>query len=467
MLDQRSPDTSDFRIEHDSMGSIPVPTEARYGAQTERARQNFPISGERLPRTFIRALGLVKAAAARANRFTGALNGDMAEAVERAAMAVAAGEYDGDFVVDVYQSGSGTSTNMNANEIIARLASQSSFQPVHPNDHVNRSQSSNDVIPSAIHLAAALQTRDALLPALSLLRHTLSEKSEAFGDVQKAGRTHLQDAVPLTLGQEFGGYARQVEQAARRIETALEGLYELPLGGTAVGTGLNAPEQFAENAIRHLSEWTGLPVREAENHFEAQSARDAACFFSGALRACAVSISKIANDIRWMGSGPHAGLGELKLAPLQPGSSIMPGKVNPVIAESTLMVCAQVIGLDATVTWAAASGNFELNTMMPLIAYDLLQAISLLSAAAENFALRCIKTLEANRDRCAAYAAQSLGEATEMAARIGYDRAAELAHHAYNGGEAIAQLEHQSEEDRKVDDASKESFPASDPPATY
>src|SRR5574337_1262091 len=378
-----------YHIERDSLGEVRVPRDAPYGAQTQRAVENFPISRLRFTRPFIRALGLIKAAAARVNLQLGLLPPELGLAIEAAAEKVARGDYDEAFVVDIFQTGSGTSTNMNANEVIAHLTG------VHPNDHVNCSQSSNDVIPTAIHIAAAELTHYELLPAMASLDASLTAKAEAFRDVVKIGRTHLQDAVPIRLGQEFGGYARQVELAAERIRSALDGIYELPLGGTAVGTGLNAPSGFAAAAIRLLAEWTKLPFREARNHFEAQASKDAVCFLSGALRTYALALTKITNDIRWMGSGPRCGLGELRLPALQPGSSIMPGKVNPVIAESVLMVCAQVIGHDAAIAWACASGNFELNVMMPVMAYDLLESIELLAAGSGNFAGRCVRGLDA------------------------------------------------------------------------
>jgi fumarate hydratase class II len=350
------------------MGEMPVPADALYGAQTARAVENFPISGMRLQRPLIRALGLIKACAARANGAHGWIPPQRALAIELAALSVAEGEYDVQFVVDVFQTGSGTSTNMNVNEVIANLAE------AHPNDDVNRGQSSNDVFPSALHIAAAESVTRRLLPAMGELETALRDKSREFHKVIKIGRTHLQDAVPMRLGQEFGGYAQQVKRAIERVTFANSGLFELALGGTAVGTGLNAPEGFAAETIAYIAKETGLPFVEAANHFEAQAARDAAVALSGALRGTAVALTKIANDIRWLGSGPRCGIGELKLPAVQPGSSIMPGKVNPVIAESLLMVCAQVIGLDATIAWCGAAGNFELNVMMPVMAYDLLEA---------------------------------------------------------------------------------------------
>jgi len=486
-----------MRIERDSMGEIAVPSEALYGAQTQRAVENFPISGLRLQRDFLRALGLIKAAAAKANGQLGELPLPDALAIESAAEGVARGDYDAHFVVDVFQTGSGTSTNMNANEVIARLCEQRG-QNVHPNDHVNRNQSSNDVIPAAMHVSAALLIHDRLTPALNRLSGGLSEKANAFENVVKIGRTHLQDAVPMRLGDEFGGYARQVQASAERIEAALSGIYELPLGGTAIGSGLNAPPEFGRLAIAHLAARTGLPFREALNHFEAQAAKDAVCFLSGALRVCAIALSKIANDIRWLSSGPRCGLGELRLPAVQPGSSMMPGKINPVIAESAMMACAQVIGHDAAIAWCCASGNFELNTMMPLMAYDLLDSLGLLSAAAGNFLTRCVRGIEADRDRTLWFAGQSLANATALVPEIGYDRASTIAQEAYRSGRTVYEIAreksglpeealrrlldpssqtgrsavgksdsdgHLLTPDEKVDLMSEESFPASDSPA--
>jgi len=421
------------------MGEVAVPADALYGAQTQRAVENFPISGLRLQRAFLEALGLIKAAAASANGHLGQLPAPLADAIESAAAQVARGDFDSQFVVDVFQTGSGTSTNMNANEVIATLVSRAGFE-VHPNDHVNRNQSSNDVMPSAIHVAAAMSIRHQLAPALTRLRDGLSEKAHVFRDIVKIGRTHLQDAVPMFLGDEFSGYARQVEASLERIDAALDGIYELPLGGTAVGSGLNAPPDFGRVAITNLAARTSLPFRPPKNRFEAQAARDAACFLSGALRACAIALTKIANDIRWLASGPRCGLGELRLPALQPGSSAMPGKVNPVIAESALMACAQVVGHDAAIAWCCASGNFELNTMMPLIAYDLLDSIELLSASATNLQERCISGLEADKERTAGYAEQSLGNATALVPEIGYDRAAAIAQEAYGIQRSIREV---------------------------
>ena len=427
----------DYRIERDTMGEMRVPRDALYGAQTARAVENFPISRMRLQRPFLRALGLIKAAAAQVNGRMDQLPQDKAAAIEAAANEVASGRHDDAFVVDVFQTGSGTSTNMNANEVIGHLAL------AHPNDEVNRGQSSNDVIPTALHLAAVETVRGQLLPAMRDLQGALEAKAREFDDVIKIGRTHLQDAVPMRLGQEFSGYARQVEAARERMEAALPGMCELALGGTAVGTGLNAPEGFASAVIAELAARTGLPFREASNHFEAQSARDAAAFLSAALRNYALALVKIANDIRWLGSGPRCGIGELHLAATQPGSSIMPGKINPVIAESLLMVCAQVIGHDSAIAWCAAAGNFELNVMMPLMAWDLLDSIELLTTGTRNFETRLVQGLEADRERAAAFVEQSLAMATALAPIIGYEQAAALAKEASASGRTIREVAHE------------------------
>jgi len=410
------------------MGEMSVPADALYGAQTARAIENFPISGLRFPRSFIRALGLIKSAAAKVNG---------RPEIEAAAEQVVEGRHDGQFAVDIFQTGSGTSTNMNANEVIGRLAG------AHPNDDVNRGQSSNDVIPTAMHLAAAEAVNARLIPAMTQLRESLDGKAAQFHDIIKIGRTHLQDAVPIRMGQEFSGYARQVEMARQRVGLALPDIYELPLGGTAVGTGLNAPPGFAAAVIAEIRRRTGLPFVEAPNHFEAQAARDAVCFLSGTLRGYAVALTKIANDIRWLGSGPRCGLGELVLPAVQPGSSIMPGKVNPVIAESLLMVCAQVIGHDATIAWCAASGNFELNVMMPMMAYDLLESIELLASGSRNFAVKLVDGLEANRARAEGFVEQSLAMGTALAPEIGYEKAAALVKEAYASGRTIREVAHE------------------------
>ena len=416
------------------MGEMRVPAEALYGAQTARAIENFPIGGPRFPRSFIRALGLIKSAAAKVNGRMGHLPADRAAAIEAAAEQVIDGRHDAEFPLDIFQTGSGTSTNMNANEVIGRLAG------AHPNDDVNRGQSSNDVIPTAMHVAAAQITTTRLFPAMRILEASLTRKAEEFHDIIKIGRTHLQDAAPIRMGQEFSGYARQVAASRERIEACLRGIYELPLGGTAVGTGLNAPSGFAAATIAEIARRTGLPFVEAPNHFEAQAGREAVCFLSSGLRTYAVALTKIANDIRWLGSGPRCGLGELKLPAVQPGSSIMPGKVNPVIAESVLMVCAQVVGYDATITWCAAAGNFELNVMMPVMAYDLLDSIALLAEATGNFAGKMIDGIQAGRERAEGYVEQSLAMATVLAPEIGYERAADLVKEAYSTGRTVREV---------------------------
>jgi len=419
----------DYRTERDTMGEIRVPADALYGAQTQRAVENFPISGLRFPRAFIRALGMIKSAAARVNGQLGQLPAELADSIAKAADAVAAGDHDTQFVVDIFQTGSGTSTNMNANEVIGRLAG------AHPNDHVNRGQSSNDVFPSAIHISAAVSVHEGLLPSMAELSATLNAKAAEFADVIKIGRTHLQDAVPMTLGQEFSGYASQVEHCSGRIKAALEGIYELPLGGTAIGTALNALPGFAPSVIADIAARTGLPFREASNHFEAQAAKDAISFLSGALKTYAVALTKIANDARLL-----AALGEIKLPETQPGSSIMPGKVNPVIAESVLMVCAQVIGYDATITWCCAAGNFELNVMMPVMAYNLLESVALLAAVSRNFSRRAIDGLQADRARASAFVEQSLAMCTVLAPVIGYEKAAAIAKEAYRSGRTVREV---------------------------
>jgi len=425
---------SGYRIEHDTMGEVRVPGDALYGAQTQRAVENFPISGFRFPRAFIRALGLIKACAAKVNGQLGELPADLAGAIQKAADEVAEGRYDDQFVVDIFQTGSGTSTNMNANEVIGHLAK------AHSNDHVNRGQSSNDVIPAAMHVSAATLVHSDLLPVLEALRDALSRKADQFRDIVKIGRTHLQDAVPMLLGQEFSGYAAQVASSIERVTAALPGIYELALGGTAVGTGLNAIPDFASAVIAELAARTGLPFREAANHFEAQASKDAVCFLSAALKTVAVALIKMANDIRWLGSGPRCGIGELKLPETQPGSSIMPGKVNPVIAESLLMACAQVIGYDATITWCGAAGNFELNVMMPVMAYDLLESISLLAAVSRNFEERCIRGLQADYERATGFVELSLAMCTVLAPEIGYEKAAAIAKEAYQTGRTVRQV---------------------------
>lgn len=443
-----------MRMERDELGEVAVPLDALYGAQTQRAIENFPISGRLLGREFIRALGLIKKAAALTNAELDVLEPNLAERIANASDEVIAGLHDSQFVIDVFQTGSGTSTNMNANEVIARLAHLASGLAIHPNDHVNRSQSSNDAIPTAIHIAAAESIEHKLLPAMSTLETALRAKATEFSHVLKIGRTHLQDAVPMYLGDEMGAYARQVELAARRIETVRDGLWELALGGTAIGTGLNAPKDFSRHAIALLAEWTGLPFREAENHFEAQSARDAVAAVSGALKGYAIALIKIGNDIRLLASGPQCGLGELRLQAVQPGSSIMPGKTNPVIIESMLMACAEVMGHDAAIGWCCASGQLELNAMLPLMAYDLLDAISLLGASSRNFATRCVSGLSVNHKRTEAFVEESLALATALTKEIGHDKAAAIAQAAAASGRTVREVAHAQSglSDEKLDE---------------
>jgi len=437
---------SDFRVEKDSMGEVRVPADAYWGAQTQRAVENFPVSGLRFPRRFIEALGIIKWAAAKANEELGLLDARRAEAIRAAADEVIAGTLDDHFPLDIFQTGSGTSTNMNANEVIANRADEilgeaRGSKAVHPNDHVNASQSSNDVIPTAIHLAALMSSWNDLLPALRQLDASLTAKGKQFEKILKVGRTHLMDATPITLGQEFGGYATQIQNASARIIQAHVHLHELPLGGTAVGTGLNADQRFASTAIKLIAERSGLKnVREARNHFEAQSSKDACVQTSGALRTLAVALMKIANDIRWMGSGPRAGLHELKLPELQPGSSIMPGKVNPVIPEVVTQVAAQVIANDTTVGVGGMSGAFELNVFMPVIARNLLESISLLASACRLFAEKCIDGLEADEERCRELVEQSFPIVTALVPAIGYDECAEVSKEAYKTGRTIREV---------------------------
>jgi fumarate hydratase class II len=419
-----------------------VPAAALYGAQTARAIENFPISGLTFPRPFLCALGLIKEQAAYVNRDLGLLDERRAQAIAAAAAELAIGELDAHFPVDIFQTGSGTSTNMNANEVLANRAAQLLGDPpgshtVHPNDHVNLGQSSNDVIPTAMHLAAAVEIRERLIPALAGMQKVLGEKALAFDDIITIGRTHLQDATPVRLGQIFSGYFRQVALAGGELARSLDGLGELPLGGTAVGTGINTHPEFAQRVIAGLSESTGLHLREARDHFAAQAGKEQVVATSAALRTTAVALFKIANDIRFLGSGPRCGLGELKLPAVQPGSSIMPGKVNPVMAESLMQVCAQVIGNDATVALGGLSGNFELNVMMPVMTHNLLQSIDLLSNAVTLFSNRCLQGLEADRGRCEALVEESLAMCTALAPVIGYDRAAEIAKSAYASGRTV------------------------------
>jgi len=437
---------NETRVERDSLGEIDVPADVYWGAQTERARRNFPVSGLVFPRRFLAALGAIKGECAAVNAELGILSPEIAAAIRTAATEVHDGDLDAHFPLDVFQTGSGTSTNMNANEVIANRAIEllggvvGSKDPVHPNDHVNAGQSSNDVIPTAIHVAAYAAIVEDLEPALRKLEDALAAKSAELDDVVKIGRTHLQDAVPVRLGQTFGGYAQQVRAGLERLAAAKVRLAELALGGTAVGTGLNAPPGFADRVIARLAERTGHPFVPARNRFEALSAKDAAVETSGALNTLAVSFTKIANDLRWLASGPRCGIGELALPSLQPGSSIMPGKVNPVIPEMTLMVAAQVVGHHQTITLAGLSGNSELNVMMPVIAYDLLQSIRLLASAADLLATRCVAGLAANRERCAELVEQSLAMVTALAPKIGYDEAAAIAKESVATGKTVRQI---------------------------
>ncbi|WP_116026462.1 class II fumarate hydratase [Thermomonospora umbrina] len=430
----------DYRVERDSMGEVRVPAEARWRAQTQRAVQNFPISGRPIEPAQIAALGRIKAAAARVNASLGVLEEDLAGAVEAAAREVADGRWDAHFPIDVFQTGSGTSSNMNANEVIATLATERLGRPVHPNDHVNASQSSNDVFPSSIHIAATEGVVTELIPALRHLAAALERKSEEFRDVVKAGRTHLMDATPVTLGQEFGGYAAQVRYGVERLEAVLPRLAELPLGGTAVGTGINTPPGFAARVIAEIARETGLPLTEARDHFEAQGARDGLVEASGALRTIAVGLNKIANDLRWMGSGPTAGLAEIRLPDLQPGSSIMPGKVNPVICEAVIQVAAQVIGNDAAVAFGGAAGNFELNVMLPMLARNVLESIRLLAASSRLLADRCVDGIEADVERLRAYAESSPSIVTPLNRYLGYEEAAAIAKQALRERKTIRQV---------------------------
>ncbi|MFJ4635379.1 class II fumarate hydratase [Streptomyces hygroscopicus] len=416
-----------YRIEHDSMGEVRVPAHAKWRAQTQRAVENFPVSGQRLERAHIEALARIKGAAALVNAELGVVDKDIAEAIRQAAAEVTEGRWDDHFPVDVFQTGSGTSSNMNTNEVLATLASERLGRPVHPNDHVNASQSSNDVFPSSIHIAATAAVTGDLIPALAHLAEALERKAAEFAEVVKAGRTHLMDATPVTLGQEFGGYAAQVRYGIERLRASLPRLAELPLGGTAVGTGINTPPGFAAAVIAELSRTTGLPLTEARDHFEAQGARDGLVETSGQLRTIAVGLTKIANDLRWMASGPRTGLAEITLPDLQPGSSIMPGKVNPVIPEATLMVAAQVTGNDATVAAAGAAGNFELNVMLPVIAKNLLESIRLLTRVSRLLADRTIDGITANAERAREYAESSPSVVTPLNRYLGYEEAAKVA----------------------------------------
>ena len=417
---------TEWRIEHDSMGEVRVPADAKWRAQTQRAVENFPISGQPIERAHIEALARIKAAAAKVNAQLGVLPQDIADAIQAAAEEVASGQYDAHFPIDVFQTGSGTSSNMNTNEVIATLATERLGAPVHPNDHVNASQSSNDVFPSSIHIAATSAVVNDLTPALDHLAQSLERKRDQWATVVKSGRTHLMDATPVTLGQEFGGYAAQVRYGIERLQSSLPRLAELPLGGTAVGTGINTPPGFSAAVIAEVASSTGLPLTEARDHFEAQGARDALVETSGQLRTIAVSLYKVSNDLRWMGSGPRTGLGEIALPDLQPGSSIMPGKVNPVLPEALCMVCAQVIGNDAAIAFGGAAGSFELNVMLPLLARNLLESIRLLANISRLLADRCIDGIVADEARCLELAESSPSVVTPLNKYIGYENAAKV-----------------------------------------
>jgi fumarate hydratase, class II len=428
---------NEYRIEHDTMGEVRVPASALYSAQTQRAVENFPISGSGLEPAQIAALARIKKAAALANKELGTLDAGIADAIAASADEVVTGAHDDQFPVDTYQTGSGTSSNMNMNEVLATLATRRLGSPVHPNDHVNASQSSNDVFPTSVHIAVTQALVEDLVPALDHLAVALEKKADAWKGVVKSGRTHLMDATPVTLGQEFGGYARQVRLGIARVESVLPRVAEVPLGGTATGTGINTPLGFPQKVISLLAAETGLPIVEAEDHFEAQGARDGLVEASGALRTIAVSLTKINNDLRWMGSGPNTGLGELHIPDLQPGSSIMPGKVNPVIPEATLMVCARVIGNDATVAWAGASGAFELNVAIPVMGTALLESVRLLSNAMRVLADKVIDGLEANFARAEAFAGMSPSIVTPLNKVIGYEAAAKIAKYAVKEGVTV------------------------------
>ena len=430
----------DFRIEHDTMGEVRVPRGALWQAQTQRAVQNFPISGTPIEPALIAALGLLKGAAAQTNARLGRLTPERADAIAAAAAEVADGRHDAEFPIDVFQTGSGTSSNMNTNEVIGSRASRLLGEKVHPNDHVNASQSSNDVFPSAIHIATTQGLVQTLVPALQHLHDALAAKAGEFAEVVKSGRTHLMDATPVTLGQEFGGYAAQVAYGIERVEAVLPRVAELPLGGTAVGTGINSPPGFGASVIALVAEQTGLPLTEARNHFEAQGARDGLVEASGALRTIAVGLNKMANDIRWMGSGPRAGLGEIALPDLQPGSSIMPGKVNPVLCEAMTQVCAQVIGNDATVAFCGAAGAFELNVMLPVMARNVLESIRLLSNVSVLFADRCVAGITANVEHCRFLAESSPSIVTPLNAYLGYENAAAVAKTALKQNRTIREV---------------------------
>jgi len=437
-----------FRTEKDSMGEMKVPADAYYGAQTGRAVENFPISDLRFSRRFIEAMGLIKSAAAEVNRDLGILDEKREQLIQQAAKEVIDGKLDHQFVVDIFQTGSGTSTNMNTNEVIATRANEIATgkrggkDPIHPNDHVNMEQSSNDVIPTAMHVSAAVAMKQTLIPALQHLADALDKKAKQYDDVVKIGRTHLQDATPIRLGQELSGYAAQARLGVERANRAIRALRELPLGGTAVGTGINSHPDYAKQAIKVIAQRTGIDFVEAANHFEAQAAKDGIVEVSGLLKTIAISLTKIANDVRWLASGPRCGIGEISIPATQPGSSIMPGKVNPVMSEMMLMVAAQVIGNDATVAFAGSGlgSTFELNVMMPVMAYNVLQSIELLSRAARVFADRTVAGLEADRERCGSLVEQSLAMCTSLAPIIGYDKAADVAKESFKTGKTVRQV---------------------------
>ncbi len=433
-------DKQPTRTEHDSMGDMQVPQSAMYGASTARAVENFPVSNLRFSRVFIKALGNIKAAAASVNQTLGKLESDKAEHIQHAAQAVASGEYDNQFVLDIFQTGSGTSTNMNANEVIAFICNQQNSASIHPNDDVNMGQSSNDVIPTAIHIAASDVLVHQLIPALQHLHAVLQSKAEETNDVIKIGRTHLMDATPITLGQEISAWARQVELSIQRLESCLPRITELAQGGTAVGTGLNTHPEFGSRMANELSKVYDIPFTEAANHFEAQAAQDAAVELSGALKTVAASLVKIANDVRLLNMGPRCGLAEISVPAVQPGSSIMPGKVNPVIAESMAQVCAQVIGNDAAITFGGASGLLDLNVMLPVIAHNLLQSEEILANASIMFADKCIAGLQANADKCEQQIAWSMSMVTSLAPVIGYDKASDIAKRAVKEGKTVRDI---------------------------
>jgi len=424
----------EYRIEHDTMGEVKVPKDALYSAQTQRAVENFPISGTTIERAHIAALAQIKKSAAQANAKLGVLKQEIADAIAASADAVIAGNHDGEFPVDIFQTGSGTSSNMNMNEVLANLATAKLGSAVHPNDHVNASQSSNDVFPTSVHVAVTSALIHDLLPSLDHLAKSFEQKAELWTTVVKAGRTHLMDATPVTLGQEFGGYAAQIRYAIERVESTIGRVAEVPLGGTAVGTGINTPKGFPQEVLRLLAAETKLPITEARNHFEAQGARDGLVEASGALRVLAVSLTKINNDLRWMGSGPNAGIAEIHIPDLQPGSSIMPGKVNPVIQEAVMMVCARVIGNDATVAWAGATGNFELNVAIPVMGNALLESIRLLANSMRLLADKSVKGMEANVERARMLAEASPSIVTPLNKYIGYEAAAKIAKHSVAKG---------------------------------